>query len=413
MSDFKIDNALISLLDESPIYITILSHLVKVNTPFIHTMAVGYNPQKQLCLFYNEKILNQIPELQESVTLLIHEAMHIYLDHLNRYKKTGNKKKDNIIDLACELAIDQHIKRPFPKITPATLPEMFNLPKDKDVDVDFYIQALTKKQKEEEEKQNQQGNGEGENKEGEGSQHLWNLILDPKTGETSEAKDVGVDTQQDVAQIIEHVNEQIKRMNHHQYGTLPAWILNELKRIEKLKNRYNWKYEFRLAKQTILTTTRKLSYKKVNRRGYKLPYVTPGKIKERRPDVLVIRDTSMSMYDAPAQKELYNEIACFAKHTQVTIMDCDTEIKQEFRLKSVNDLLKYKGGGGTSFVPALKRAMELKPNLIIYMTDTEGDFPKKEEVYSIAHKIIWVTFEEDASHISVPYGKHINILPGL
>ena len=62
-----------------------------------------------------------------------------------------------------------------------------------------------------------------------------------------------------------------------------------------------------------------------------------------------------------------------------------------------------KGGGGTSFVPVFEdvERRKLRPQLLVYFTDTFGEFPKRRPTYPV----IWIvvrTFETYS--VSVPFG---------
>ena len=64
---------------------------------------------------------------------------------------------------------------------------------------------------------------------------------------------------------------------------------------------------------------------------------------------------------------------------------------------------KIKGGGGTSFVPVFEWAekQDRQPELLVYFTDAEGQFPKQEPVCPT----IWLV----KGKAKVPWGQRIQL----
>lgn len=141
--------------------------------------------------------------------------------------------------------------------------------------------------------------------------------------------------------------------------------------------------------------------------------VPPLKETHGTPDVIIAIDTSGSMVGDPITIVL-SEIRGLAGITSnVLVIICDSEIHGTFELQNVsdneiNELRKeLRGGGGTSFVPVFNYIQKNKlcPQLLVYMTDTWGEFPEKVPSYPV----LWITpCLEDCS---VPFGDLVKIPP--
>jgi len=113
--------------------------------------------------------------------------------------------------------------------------------------------------------------------------------------------------------------------------------------------------------------------------------------------VTVVFDTSGSVSD--------QDLELFSKHTddfrrafenevQMWLVMVDCEVQDVVALEPGRTLLsylkegkvKYKGRGGTDFVPGLKKAAELGTKLCVYFTDLEGDWGKKPR----GMDVLWV-----------------------
>ena len=331
-------------------------------------------------------------------------------------------------------------------------PETYGLPIEKNAE--FYVEELRKQfppqntcpmcgapqQQQGQGKQQQQGSGKGKNKkqqQGQGKQDqqgqgkdqqqgsgsgdkqqeatcpccgssqgniddhgMWDKVMNEK-GEMEEASGKDIDREYEAQAVVIRAIRECK-----DYGKLPAFVQRELENFQKVV-RHNWKYELKLFINSVLTVTKRLSQKRVNRRFAGLDFIIAGKKKSRRPTLLLARDTSGSVFNDEQQKEFINEMINIAKFSEISVCDCDTEIHQTYKVKKVSDFKAYKGGGGTDFRPVFDEARKLHVDGIIYLTDTEGKFPDKEVVGKFATKTIWVTVDQKS--VTIPFGKHVNV----
>jgi len=437
--DFTMEEICMSVLAVNRFYATILSKMVKIETDpsIVPTAAVGFNKFGKLCMYYSKDFILSLP-LEKAQGTIVHEVLHVFFRHLTRFKITKeNQQLAKLYNIGMDIAINQYI----PHLPDGVVyPETYGFEKDKNAD--YYIEQLKKKQNEcpkcggKMEKQQAQGEGDDEqdqdgqgqndqqgddDQDGEGksqcqdcgheesdngqtldSHDMWGKVIDD--GQVKDAQEYDIDVEYEVQSAVMKSIKECK-----DYGSLPAFVEREIASLKSIK-RHNWKKDLKVFTNTVLTSKKRLSQKRINRRLPDADYILPGKKKSRNPRLLLVRDTSGSMYNDAVQEELLNEIIQISKSATVLVCDCDTRVHQTYTVRNASDFKAYKGGGGTSFEPAFEEARKHKVDGIVYLTDTDGSFPDKKDIGKFATSTIWVTFNDNRDIVNkVPFGKHVNI----
>ena len=126
-------------------------------------------------------------------------------------------------------------------------------------------------------------------------------------------------------------------------------------------------------------------------------------------ELVVALDVSGSV-TAAEMGEFLSEIDAIKSNVRasVTLQACDAELAaggpwrfepwEEFRLPR-----EFKGGGGTRFAPVFDwvASQDRQPDLLIYFTDAQGEFPKQEPPYPV----IWLVKGKQG----VPWGQRIQL----
>ena len=93
---------------------------------------------------------------------------------------------------------------------------------------------------------------------------------------------------------------------------------------------------------------------------------------------------------------------------RIVLHACDTEVTDEgpWEFEPWDQLklpIQFKGGGGTRFTPVFDwvEKQEMRPDLLIYFTDAEGEFPEQEAQYPV----IWLV----KGRAPVPWGQRIQL----
>lgn len=138
------------------------------------------------------------------------------------------------------------------------------------------------------------------------------------------------------------------------------------------------------------------------------PAIYPS-LRSAQLDITIAVDTSGSISQGEIQ-EFVSEIDALKgqMRARVTLLACDSDLAQgcpwvfepweEFSLpKSI------KGGGGTRFTPVFNWAnqQDKKPDLLVYFTDAEGEFPKLEPDFDV----LWLVKGKE----KVPWGQRVQL----
>ena len=89
---------------------------------------------------------------------------------------------------------------------------------------------------------------------------------------------------------------------------------------------------------------------------------------------------------------------------EITIIECDNEIRRTYKVKSVKDIKeRINIRGGTKFTPVFEYANKKKLNLLVYFTDGKGE--DRLEVIPRGYKVLWViSGRGDKLSLNNPYG---------
>lgn len=395
-------------------YALILGKCKKYASKEVPTMGVCFDRRGKLVLLWNPDFLRKLTD-GEAIAVLKHEAMHIFFKHLSRFQ---TKKNHDRVNIATDMAINQYLRH-----LPAgcQLPETYNLPRG--LSADAYLKALEEQNINDKKQlssggggsggdQKKDGDGQGgENQTCEGSSagtdnhDTWNKVVDENGKIIGDTESEGVDTQSTLDRIQRAVAQQMKAQ-----GKTPAWAEAVVESTEK-KSKHNWKNELRVLVNSVLSTDKRRSQKRVDRRMICVTdeFLFPGKKKDRKPSVLLVRDTSGSMFSQTTQEAILTEMIAISRRAEVMVCDCDMVIHQTYKVRKQSDFKEYKGGGGTSFVAPFDEAKKRNVDAVIYMTDLYGEFPDPRNIGKFARNTVWVTVEKDADRTDPPFGKIVRI----
>ena len=130
-----------------------------------------------------------------------------------------------------------------------------------------------------------------------------------------------------------------------------------------------------------------------------------GELRGHKAQIAVALDISGSISDEEfkqAIKEVLNIVKNY--NQEITIIECDNEIKRVYKVKSPKDIKeRLKIRGGTKFSPVFNYANNKKINLLVYFTDEKGE--ERLEVIPRGYKILWViSGRGDKLSLNKPYG---------
>ncbi len=126
-------------------------------------------------------------------------------------------------------------------------------------------------------------------------------------------------------------------------------------------------------------------------------------------DMVVVVDTSGSIGEEELQAFLTEVNALKGMlRARVTLHACDAELAPEgpWIFEPWEELVlpeSLQGGGGTSFIPPFRwvEAQDMRPDVLLYFTDAEGEFPKAEPPFPV----LWLVKGKKP----VPWGSRIQL----
>lgn len=203
--------------------------------------------------------------------------------------------------------------------------------------------------------------------------------LDPKNEVSPEDK---LSLADDLHNKIKHIVRRAVEDHQKSRETIPAElaeVLNELLKDPVIP----WT---QILRDWVINTQRyrlRRSVTRPRRRHVGIPefFPYPGYAKDRAFTIAWLIDTSASMGSGELElglSELHG-LQRADKDIDITVIEADAAVEHEYQLGS-NDKINYEvhGRGGTSFDPALKRAKELRPDIVFYFTDGYAPAPQME-----------------------------------
>lgn len=180
------------------------------------------------------------------------------------------------------------------------------------------------------------------------------------------------------------------------HGLMPDCIARNVQ--EATQPRKNWKEELaRFVHATIKSDTRTWA-----RQSRRIPGL-PGWLREPASNIVIVLDTSGSIV-GPILGAFVAECRALTSLNGITavVMSADAAAHQVIQPGEPFPT-EWKGGGGTSFIPALKAAEQYEPDCVVYLTDGDGTYPK-----SSLYPVLWALTKPH----EVPFGEKI-LLEGI
>lgn len=318
--------------------------------------------------------------IDDIIWIIAHEIGHPMLEHFSRRRGRNPKRWNICADFADNCIIGKPPKLPI--LWPSD--PQFGLPEN--LSAEAYDKLLPKQD---------EGDDDGEGY----------IIVTGKGGGKGKAKASKHDPQQEIA---EGAQQELEREVYRQAvdkaykackekGNLPGNLEQLIDKILK-KNRIDWKRALRAIVGTAAKVGGRLSWKKESKR---FGATAKGRLKRRTLSIVFVRDTSGSVPDV-ALTQMGCELQGIQRSYRgctVTVIDCDYVVQQVQKLPPYGKLsAKVKGRGGTSFKPPFEYLTKhkIRPDVLVYLTDLEGDFPEKKPAYPV----VWATITDH----DVPWG---------
>ena len=146
--------------------------------------------------------------------------------------------------------------------------------------------------------------------------------------------------------------------------------------ISSLKNSKG-ELPWNLYLKRLMGTVESNKKKTITRRNRRQPNRLDlrGELRGHKAKIVVALDISGSISDEEF-KQAIKEVLSIVKNYnhEITIIECDNEIRRVYKVKSVKDIKdRINIRGGTKFTPVFEYANNKKINLLVYFTDGKGE----------------------------------------
>jgi predicted metal-dependent peptidase len=343
----KIERCSAQMLLKYPWWASLFLNLTRVETTAVSTMAVDGTH-----LFFNSAFTESLTD-KECVGVLMHETAHCAFLHVYR-RKYREPKRWNI---ACDKAVNAVLVA-----ANITLPKNGVPPGALETTAEELYEHITPE---------------------ETAQYFDPDILEAGSVEPTDAEKTM--SEKDWRDCIAA-----------SHGLMPESIARTVQ--DATQPRKDWKEELaRFVYSTCKADTR--TWTRQSRRVNGLP----GWSREIESKIVIVLDTSGSV-TGPILSAFAAECRAITALNGITavIMSADAAVHQVIQAGEPFPS-EWKGGGGTSFIPALKAAEEYEPNCVIYLTDGEGTYPNTS-----LYPVLWAL----TNPRTVPFGEKI-LLEGI
>lgn len=187
-------------------------------------------------------------------------------------------------------------------------------------------------------------------------------------------------------------------------GKIPKEFKNIIEDIDR-KSEISWKEYLKKVIGTIPYGYKKTITRKDRRQPDRLDL--RGRLSKRIAKIIVAIDISGSITNKEID-QIMAEIFSILKnyHEEITILECDNQIRRVYNVKSKKDIkAKLDRKGGTAFSPVFEyiNRYKMRDHLLIYFTDGVGE--EELRCLPINYKTLWViTGKGEGLSLKKPYG---------
>lgn len=340
----------------------------------------GVNFKNSRYVIYFNPLLFLKLDIRQMETTIKHEILHILSLHLLRAKqlKQSGKYSTLAINLAMDVVVNQYLN--FLPPYSATL-EWVNLNYSLRLESYQTFEYYLEKIQIELDLQDENEDGEEHDK-----NNQDNFLESYDEERTHDIWDEGDDI--DEKTLYEFTQ---KFVNSSQKGKTPDYLNSFIKNLKNKNGGLPWNLYLKKLIGTIESDKKKTTTRRSRRQPNRLDL--RGELRSHKAQIAVAIDISGSISDEEFVQAIKEVLSIVKNYNQeITIIECDNEVKRVYNIKKIQDVKgRMATGGATEFSPVfeyLNSSKTKKYNLLIYFTDGKGE--KKLKVKPRGYKVLWV-----------------------
>ncbi len=194
-----------------------------------------------------------------------------------------------------------------------------------------------------------------------------------------------------------------KIISQAEKGGAPAYVIGIIDSLRNSRGELPWNRYLNRLMGTVEGNKKKIITRRSRRQPERLDL--RGELRSHKAKIIVAFDISGSITDdefIQAIKEVLSIVKNY--HHEITIIECDNEIRNEYKVKSIRDIKdRSHTSGGTRFSPVFEYANHQKANLLVYFTDGKGE--DKLKAIPNGYPVLWViSGRGEELSLKKPYG---------
>ncbi|GAA0714536.1 VWA-like domain-containing protein [Paraclostridium ghonii] len=350
--------------------------------------AVNFKGAKYV-IYFNPLIFLSL-NMRQMESTIKHEILHVVSMHLLRSKKLQGNYSTLAINMAMDIVVNKFLNNLPPySNTLESVNVKYSLNLEPYETFEYYVENI---------------------------QTELNLMEKDEEGEEDDSnKNEGIETEynqehtHDIWEESDDIDENTfkeftgKFINTSQKGKIPDYLGDIISALKNSKGELPWNLYLKKLMGTVESNKKKTITRRNRRQPNRLDL--RGELRGHKAEIAVALDISGSISDEEfkqAIKEVLNIVKNY--NQEITIIECDNEIKRVYKVKSEKDIKdRLKIRGGTKFSPVFNYANNKKINLLVYFTDGKGE--DRLQVVPRGYKILWViSGRGDKLSLKEPYG---------
>ena len=345
--------------------------------------AVNFKGAKYV-IYFNPIIFLQL-NIKQMESTIKHEIHHILSLHLIRAKELKGKFSTLAINLAMDIVVNQYLNNLPPyAITLKGINLKYELNLEPYNTFEYYAENI---------------------------QNMLNVLEESDEGELDDSWEdnsgYNPEKTHDIWDEYEELDEKMlkefteKFVSNAEKGKLPIYLEGMISALKNSKGELPWNLYLKKLMGTVESNKKKTITRRNRRQPNRLDL--RGELRNHKAEIAVAIDISGSISDEEFKQAVKEVLAIVKNYNhEITIIECDNEVKRAYKVKSIRDIKeRCSAGGGTKFTPAIEYANN--KNLLIYFTDGKGE--EKLGVIPRGYRTLWViSGRGDTISLKEPYG---------
>lgn len=347
--------------------------------------AVNFKGAKYV-IYFNPIIFLQL-NIKQMESTIKHEIHHILSLHLIRAKELKGKFSTLAINLAMDIVVNQYLNNLPPyAITLKGINLKYELNLEPYNTFEYYAENI---------------------------QNMLNVLEESDEGELDDSWEdnsgYNPEKTHDIWDEYEELDEKMlkefteKFVSNAEKGKLPIYLEGMISALKNSKGELPWNLYLKKLMGTVESNKKKTITRRNRRQPNRLDL--RGELRNHKAEIAVAIDISGSISDEEFKQAVKEVLAIVKNYNhEITIIECDNEVKRAYKVKSIRDIKeRCSAGGGTKFTPAIEYANNKNINLLIYFTDGKGE--EKLGVIPRGYRTLWIiSGRGDTISLKEPYG---------